>query len=81
MNTIDIAIAEETYQNEWLLFEVTQTDEMNQPVKGKLILHSPDRDTVEQKAIELRDAIQLSQTILSCATLFRESWVSVDCLA
>jgi hypothetical protein len=58
MNVVDISIAEKTYQNEWLLFEVTHTDEMNRPLKGKLILHSPERDVVEHKAIELRDTIQ-----------------------
>ena len=43
---IIIAEAERLYPGEWLLFEVAETDEQNQPIKGRLLAHSPDHDSV-----------------------------------
>ena len=41
-----IAEIEKLYPNEWLLFEVVETDKQNQPVKGRLLAHSSDHDAV-----------------------------------
>lgn len=54
----DISRIEGLYKDEWLLFEVTETDEMNRPLKGRLIMHNPNRDLVEKKAIEIGTTIK-----------------------
>ena len=41
---IDITEVEKQFKNEWLLFEVLETGIHNQPIKGRLICHHPDRD-------------------------------------
>jgi hypothetical protein len=51
---IDIAEMEKQFKDEWLLFEVLETDEQDQPLKGRLICHHPDRDYVHQKDMETR---------------------------
>ena len=47
-----ISEIEKLYPDEWLLFEVIEEDEMNRPIKGRLLAHSPDRAYVEQKLLE-----------------------------
>ncbi|MGQ9627406.1 MAG: hypothetical protein ACUVV0_10950 [Anaerolineae bacterium] len=47
-----IAEVEKLYPDEWLLFEVVETDEMNRPIKGRLLAHSPDYDYVKYKLLE-----------------------------
>jgi hypothetical protein len=37
------------YKNEWVLLKVDKTDELNQPIAGKLIAHSKNRDDVYSK--------------------------------
>ncbi len=32
------------FKNEWVLVEVTENDELNQPTKGKVIAHSKNRE-------------------------------------
>jgi len=43
---------EKLYPNEWLLFEVVETDEQNQPIKGRLLAHNPDHDAVVRVLLE-----------------------------
>lgn len=43
MKNQNIKEIERQYTDEWLLFEVYETDEMNRPVKGRLLAHSPSR--------------------------------------
>jgi len=52
--TLDIAEAEKQYRDEWLLFEVTQADQVNRPVRGLLLCHSKSRDEIHQVAMEKR---------------------------
>ena len=52
---VDIREAEKTYPDQWLFFEVLETDEENQPIVGRLIIHSKERDEVEREAITRRD--------------------------
>lgn len=47
-----IAEVEKLYPDEWLLFEVIETDEMNRPTKGRLLAHSPDSAVVEKVLLE-----------------------------
>jgi len=48
MEILDIPQVEKQYQDEWLLFEVYETDELNRPVKGKLLAHSPSRAALDE---------------------------------
>ncbi len=48
-----IAEIEKLYPNEWLLFEVTETDEQNQPIKGRLLAHNTDHDAVVRVLLEI----------------------------
>ena len=43
MKTDDILQIEERYPDEWLLFEVYETDELGRPARGNLRAHSPSR--------------------------------------
>lgn len=36
----------EKYKNEWLLIKVTLADERDQPIEGKVLLHSKSRDEI-----------------------------------
>ncbi len=41
----------EKYNDEWVLVEVLERDEMNRPIRGKVIAHSANRDDT-YKAME-----------------------------
>ena len=47
-----IAEVEKFYPDEWLLFEVVEIDEQNQPIKGRLLAHSPEHDVVVEALLE-----------------------------
>lgn len=51
-NIVIIAEMEKLYSDEWLLFEVVETDEQNQPIKGRLLAHNPDHDAVVKVLLE-----------------------------
>lgn len=44
------------YAPDWVLIGEPQTDELQPVHAGKVLFHSPDRDEVYQRAIELRPA-------------------------
>lgn len=52
-----VSIAEESQQHkdEWLLFEVTEVDELNRPVKGRLLFHGKSPDELHKEAMKVRD--------------------------
>ena len=52
--TSNIAEIEAQYHDEWLLFEVLETDEWDRPVKGRLLCHSKSRDDIHQVAMAKR---------------------------
>jgi len=52
--TLTIAEIESQFDCQWVLIEDPQTDESLQVMAGKVLWHSPDRDEVYQKAMELR---------------------------
>jgi hypothetical protein len=55
MNQIlTIAEMEAQFTSEWLLVEDPQTNESLEVQTGKVICHSPDREEVYRKAVELR---------------------------
>lgn len=45
---------EARFKSEWILVEDPETDESDQVVGGKVLFHSPDRDAMYRKAVELR---------------------------
>jgi hypothetical protein len=46
MESQNIKEIEKRYKDEWLLFEVHESDQMNEPVKGKLLAHSSSQAAV-----------------------------------
>ncbi len=49
---VDIAEEKKKYDREWLLFEVTEADERQWPVKGRLLCHTKSRDEVHKVAMK-----------------------------
>jgi len=48
METLDVPELEKQYPDEWLLFEVYEVDELNRPIRGKLLVHSPSRAALDE---------------------------------
>jgi len=53
---VDIAEESKKYLDEWVLFEVTDVDEFDEPVKGRLLCHSRSRDKIHEVAMQHRGA-------------------------
>jgi hypothetical protein len=51
---LTLAEMEERFKSEWILVENPEMDESDQVVGGKVLFHSPDRDAMYRKAVELR---------------------------
>ena len=49
---VDIDEESKKHEDEWVLFEVTEADEMNRPVKGRLLCHSKCREEIHQVAMK-----------------------------
>ncbi len=54
LETLSITEIEERYPSEWILLEDPQAGDDLKVKSGKVLWHSPDRDEVYQKAVELR---------------------------
>jgi len=54
METDDILQMEKQYQDEWLLFEVYETNEVGHAIKGKLLAHSPSRAALDEFSAKIR---------------------------
>ena len=52
---VDIAEEAQRHKDEWLLFEVTEVSDIDQPVKGRLLFHSRSRKDLHQEAMRARD--------------------------
>ena len=52
---VDIAEEAERHKDEWLLFEVTEMDEIDQPVKGRLLYHCKSRSEVHREEMKYLD--------------------------
>ncbi len=48
--TLDIAEETARYEDEWLLFEVVETDELDRPVRGRLLCHSRNHQEIYEEA-------------------------------
>ncbi len=53
---VDIEEESKKYDDEWLLFEVTQVTEQDLPVKGRLLCHSKSRDEIHEVIMRERDS-------------------------
>lgn len=42
------------FRDEWVLMEVLEEDELGQPVRGRVLAHSPDRDEIYRRQAQLR---------------------------
>ena len=51
----DIAEESKKYTDEWLLFEVTESDEADRPVKGRLLFHGKSREDLHGEAMKACD--------------------------
>lgn len=51
---VDIAATEDRLRDQWLLFEVLETDAQGQPARGRLICHHRDREYVEERDLAAR---------------------------
>jgi len=56
--SLNIAEVEKKFKDkrEWLLFEVLETDEVNRPIKGRLLCHSKSREEIHKVIMEKRTA-------------------------
>ncbi len=52
--TVDIAEESKKYEDEWVLFVVTEVDELHRPVTGRFLTHSTSRDGVHEVAMKHR---------------------------
>jgi hypothetical protein len=48
---LDITEESKGYEDEWLLFEVTEVTDDDLPVKGRLLCHSKSRDEIHEVAM------------------------------
>jgi len=49
---VDIADEAERHKDEWLLFEITEVNEIDVPVKGRLLFHGESRDELHHVSME-----------------------------
>ena len=49
-----LAEMEERFKSEWILVADPETDESLEIIRGRVVHHSPDRDEVYRKAVELK---------------------------
>ena len=53
---VDIDEESKKHEDEWVLFAVTEVDEDDLPIKGRLLWHSKSRDEIQEVAMEHRGA-------------------------
>jgi hypothetical protein len=53
-NLLNIEEIKDRFPSEWVLIGDPQTDERSQLLAGRVLFHSPSRDEVYRKAVELR---------------------------
>jgi hypothetical protein len=51
---LSLAEIEAQFKSEWILVEDPEVDDAQKVVGGKVLFHSPDRDTMYRKAMELK---------------------------
>lgn len=54
---INIQETEKQHKDEWLLFEIVESDRLNQPLKGRLLFHSKSRDEIHKEAMKHREKL------------------------
>lgn len=52
---VDIAEESKKYEDEWVLFEVTEVDEIDTPISGRLLFHGKSREVLHLEAMKVRD--------------------------
>ncbi len=54
---VDIAEEARRYKDEWVLFEVTELDELDRPLKGQLLFHGTSREELHREAMKHPDIV------------------------
>jgi hypothetical protein len=54
--TLTVEQIEALFPSEWVLIGEPETDESQRLLTGKVLFHSPERDEVDRKLLELRPA-------------------------
>jgi len=63
MKELTIPEIEKKYKDEWLLFEVEEEDKICNPIRGKLVAHSPSRAAIYEVMLrEKRHHVYLTYT-------------------
>jgi hypothetical protein len=55
-NVLPVEAIEAMFPSEWVLIADPQTDADQRLISGRVLSHSPDRDEVDRKLLELRPA-------------------------
>jgi len=55
---VSIPETEKQYKDEWLLFEVVESSEQDEPLRGRLLCHHPDQGPIYDHA-DGKDALDL----------------------
>lgn len=71
---VDIDQESKKYEDEWVLFEVTEVDEHHLAVKGRLLCHSKSRDEIHEVIMKVRD----SASELGLRTFFTGDPIPLD---
>ncbi len=76
-----VTIEEEArrYKDEWLLFEVTEVDDINQPVKGRLLHHAKTRSEAyreETKFCDKDTCVFFTGPLVPSDMILVPTWVS-----
>jgi len=51
---VSIPETERLYKDEWLLFEVLESDALGQPLRGRLLCHHPDLEVMHEVDMRVR---------------------------
>ena len=78
---VTIAEEAERYKDEWLLFEVTEVDEIEQPVKGRLLHHAKTRSEVHHEVMKVPDKLTcvfFTGPIVPPDMIMVPTWISIS---
>lgn len=57
---MEIEKIKKKYKDEWLLIKIKVTDEKDQPLEGKVLLHSKNRDEVYEAQKDLKEDLYIT---------------------
>ncbi len=60
---VDIDEESKKYKDEWVLFDVTEVDEVDRPVKGRLLCHSKNHGEIHEVVMQHRQGDLLTHFV------------------